>query len=351
MAIIPALMPVIAEVTLDAAAASVEFKVPSGYEILFLEWHNVMGDDNSARAVRVTFNGDTGNNYDLSFVAFGTASSTVNATAFVQIAAIADADGLNRVSSGSAIIFNRTGTEKVVIGSDGRWDAADGSGTVNDFTGAHIESKWRTTSGVITSVTVTPAAGNFTAGSKFVLRGLRTDKAPALGSADIMQFIGSHEVSGTEASVTLPTVPAGYGMLLLFWHDVQGDDNAAQNILLTMAGGAGEYDTSHQAFGAASSTVNAQSALIIGTIADDDGVDRVSSGYALIFNRLAQEKVVIGASVYFDNSGGAGADDLIGTHFEGKDRTTDEEISSLTVAPAAGNFDAGKFWLVGLKIP
>ena len=351
MAIIPALIPVIKEVTLDVAAASVAFTVPNGYGILFLEWHNVMGDDNSARAVKVTFNGDTGNNYDISFVAFGTASSTVNATAFVQIAATADADGLNRVSNGSAIIFNRTGTEKVVIGSDGRWDAADGSGTVNDFTGAHIEGKWRTTAGVITSITITPAIGNFLANSKFIIRGLRTNHAPALGSQDIMQFIGSQDF--VAAGNTFSGIPKGYAMLWLFWHDIYGDSIASRDILMTFNGdAAGNYDDSLQPFGTASSTLNAEADIIIGEIGDTDGVQQHSSGFLTIFNRAGQEKVVIGTRFRTDKANGSGTiEDVVGYHLEGKWRNTTDEISTLALVPSVNSFAAGKFWLIGVRIP
>ena len=180
-------------------------------------------------------------------------------------------------------------------------------------------------------------------------------KSPALrwasggkvaGSPPVL--LDSYEVTGTDTSVTLGPVPTGYGELILIWDDVQGDDNTIRNIQMTLVSGAGGYDYSLQAFGTASSTTNAADFIVIGITADDDGIDAVSSGQVRIFNRSGQEKVVIGTTAYFDNSAGGGADDLVGSHCEGKDRNTSAEISSVTVAPAAGNFDAGKFYLVGI---
>ncbi len=345
MAIIPALIPVIKEVTLDVAAASVEFTVPSGYEILFLEWHDVYGSSTGNVEFQVTFNGDTGNNYDWAENAFGAASSTTNGAANMLLAVnmIGDTDGLQRHANGTVVIFNRAAQEKVMIGTPVRFDKAGASD--EDLVGQHNSSKWRNTSDEISTITLTASGGNITAGSQFILRGLRTNKAPALGSKDICQFIGSADFAA--AGVTLPTFPPGYGMLWLFWHDVQGDHNDAQFLTMTMAGGNGEYDHSLQAFGTASSTSNAANVINIGLIADDDGEDRASSGFACIFNRLAQEKVIIGTSIYAEG----GDEDVHGYHLEAKDRTTDEEVSTITIAPAAGNLDAGKFWLIGVKVP
>ncbi len=46
------------------------------------------------------------------------------------------------------------------------------------------------------------AAGNFTTG-KFILRGLRTGKAPHLGSQDIIQFIGSQDFAAAGSAETI----------------------------------------------------------------------------------------------------------------------------------------------------
>ena len=353
MAIIPALIPVIDEIEVGTVA-SVEFAVPSGYEILFLEWHDVYGDQTASQAIEMTLL-SAGSGYDDSYQAFNAASSTAHNTAGITIGTFGDvdtngADGEHFYSSGNLIIFNRNGYEKVVIGKEAYYSDDSGATNPEDIVGMHIEAKDRNT-GVIVTVTLTPSAGNFTQG-KFILRGLRTAKAPHLGSQDIIQFIGSHEVSGTEASVTLPTIPPGYAMLWLFWHNIQGDSTAFRAIQMTLVSGASGYDHSRQAFGTASSTTNAADFIDIGGMADSDDRKYRANGYAVIFNRAGQEKVIIGAvGRWRDTNAVAGANDMEGRHLEGKDRDASSEISSVALAPADGNFTAGKFWLIGVKIP
>ncbi|KKL23346.1 hypothetical protein LCGC14_2426310, partial [marine sediment metagenome] len=217
MAIIPALTPVISDVTLAAAAISVVIKVPSGFEILFLEWENVGSTDTADRDLEMAFNGDNaGTSYDDSWEAFGTASSTTNGVASIVFSSVGDSDALNHKSSGYAVIFNRDGQEKVVIGS-----SIVRTTSTNAQLGYHMEAKWRTTAGVITSIAFTLASGrDFSVGTRFILRGLRTNKAPALGSKDIVQFIGSYDAGG-DATIDF-TIPPGYEQLWLFWNECYG---------------------------------------------------------------------------------------------------------------------------------
>ena len=346
MAIIPALMPVIAEVTLAQAAASVSLTVPSRYEILFFEWHHILGDDNTLRELFMRLNSDTGNNYDYSRQQFGTASSTLNGQAQIRIGEIADADGNNTESSGYLVIFNRSAQEKVLIGVESKF--ANAGGSAEDSIGYHLEGKWRNTSDAITSVSIYAAAGNIAANSRFVLRGLRTTGAPALGSQDIMQFIGSATISSGVASVTLPAIPSGYGMLLLFWHYMDIDNTGGRRLEMRFNGDSGgNYDWSSPAFGTASSTTNAAAEIVIGNV---DGDEYKSNGFVTIFNRKSQEKVVIGTECYVVNSGG-NDNDVFGQHTEAKWRNTSDEISSILLQASVGKLDEGKFWLIGVKIP
>ncbi len=350
MAIIPALMPVIVDTTLAAAAASVSLTVPAGYEILFLNWHDVYGDSTSTQVITLRFNGDTGANYDISPQAFGTASSTTNgATSINELGASGDTDGAQIHSNGQAVIFNRDGAEKVLIATESRVTKA-GAGA-EDSVGYHIEAKWRTTSGEITTVTLGLSTGNFTAGSRFILRGLRTSGAPALGSADIVQFIGSATATG--ASVTLPTIPAGYGMLWLFWSDIFGDNDTNDFMDMTFnSDGAGNYDHSRKPFGTTSGTTNAAAYIELAIFGDDLDDLLHSTGFVTIFNRTAQEKVAIGSHVMVEKSALAEAEDVIGYHTEGKWRNTSAEISTITLTPRSSAFTGtGKFYLFGLKIP
>ncbi len=152
-------------------AASVSFVVPTGYGILLLKWSDVYGDDAALRSMNLTFNSDTGGNYDYSRQLFGDASSTVNAQTEISIGVMADTDGVEDHSSGILIILNRTSQEKVTIGHDVQVRKAGAS--AEDLFGVHSEGKWRNTSDEIASLTVTPAVGNFAANSRFILLGVK----------------------------------------------------------------------------------------------------------------------------------------------------------------------------------
>ncbi len=350
MSIIPALLPVIKDVTLDAAAASVEITVPAGYEILFLEWSGVYGDQVATKNIYLRFNGDTGNNYDYSMQPFGTVSSTANAGTVIIGGQFSNTT-LGYYNSAKLLIFNRASQEKVVIGNNVITIAS-----AEDLTGWHNEAKWRNTSDEISTILIFASGGNFTAGSRFILRGLRTSGAPALGSQDIVQFIGSVDAIG--ASVTLPTIPAGYGMLWLFLHDVYSDHNDWSYGGMTFngdsGGGSNNYDdVLYSAFGSASSTSNGTDFIITSLNGDVDASKTHGAGFVTIFNRAAQEKVVIGTLVsYREATATSNAHDLSGYHKEAKWRNTSDEINSIVITPVVGNFaGSGKIWLFGVKVP
>ncbi len=157
------------------------------------------------------------------------------------------------------------------------------------------------------------------------------------------------EGTGAQASITLSQIPAGYGELMLIWEDLIVNNAAAQNLQLTLAGGAGEYDYSNLAFGTISNSTNGANFILLGTCGDVPGVGRKSSGSLRIFNRYAQEKVIVGTEVGVA-SGQTTLHDLFGFHVECKDRTSDEEVSTMTITPAAGSFmGGGKVYLLGVK--
>lgn len=163
--------------------------------------------------------------------------------------------------------------------------------------------------------------------------------------------LGDKILTATAASVSF-VVPTGYDILLLSWHNVYITDNDLQNLELTLVGSTGEYDHSFIALGTASSTTNAQDLIIIGQCGDDDAVKRISAGFVTIFNRLAQEKVVIGLETGFYNSAANGTDDdVFGYHIEAKDRTTDEEISAVTITASNSKLFAvdSRFILLGIN--
>ena len=344
MAILPALMPVIKSVDVTSTEALV-IPVPSGYEILFLEWHDVYGDQTSVQNLLMTLvSGDNG--YDNSLQTMGAVSSTSNDSNSIQLGSFGDTTGQQRYDSGQVVIFNRASQEKVVLGTEAFY-----RGDSEDSTANHIEGKDRDTTDPITTITITAQTGNMVSG-RIILRGLRTDKAPRLGSPDIMQFIGSHEVSGTEASVTFPTIPTGYGMLMLFFHGLEGDTTGNENTKLTFNGDTdNNYDRALQQYGSASSTAYGSAYAGIAIMGDSDDRELFTSGFMTIFNRAGQEKVVIGSSNYFSQTNMAGTiHDFAASHVLCKWRNTATEINTLTLTPTADNWDAGKVWLIGVRI-
>ena len=343
---IMSLLPVIKDVKLAAAAASVEIAVPSGYEILFLEWHDVYGDNATGPTVELTLISGAGG-YDDSYVAAGGASSTTNASNGITIGTIDTAAANEWHSNGEIVIFNRTAQEKVVIGQENRF--IKGTTNPEDLVRTNIQGKDRDTSDPITKITITPSAGNFIANSRFILRGLNLKSAPsATNSPDLVRLIGTHTVSGAEASVTLPTIPPGFSILMLFWHDVFSDADDRLRLKLNADTGA-VYDYSSKAFGTASTTTNASTFQIEIGNTSNVSVFR-SSGFLTIFNRKGQEKVGIGTEVHHDKSGGGTDEDIIGFHNEFKWRNTADEISAVELHTFSGNLDAGKFYLIGLRL-
>lgn len=156
---------------LTAAVSSVEFVVPKGYDVLFLEWSEVYTDNGSAITLELTLVSGTGG-YDDSYVALGSASSTVNAVNGITIGTCDDAAANLWRSNGFVTIFNRAAQEKVVIGLETIFKK--GTTNTDDVLGYHMEAKDRDTSSAIIQVTITASAGNFTADSRFILLGIRT---------------------------------------------------------------------------------------------------------------------------------------------------------------------------------
>ncbi len=197
-------------------------------------------------------------------------------------------------------------------------------------------------------------AGNITANSRFILRGLRLGGAPHIGTPDRVQLIKDIQLTGNSAAEAI-TIPPGFEEILVLWSNIEGDDAGIQALELTLnADTSAHYDDSYIALGTASNTNNAASGITIGTFADASGagfIDDISTGFVTISNRKGQEKVVIGSEVFFDNSAEATADDLAGYHIEGKWRNKEDEISTVTITPTGGNMiSGGRITVLGLKL-
>lgn len=163
----------IGDTILDAPAASVEFAaIPAGYAAFLLLYDNVYGDNAAIQGLSLTFNEDSGNNYDVSRKAFNQATATGGPTSAISLGNCGDTDDRQLHSCGDLLIFNRAAIEKLVRGFV--CDTDKGGANVEDSEGYHVESKWRNVADEISTITITPSVGNFVAGSRFILMGVKT---------------------------------------------------------------------------------------------------------------------------------------------------------------------------------
>lgn len=163
----------IGDTILGAPAASIEFaSIPAGYAFFLLIWHDIYGDNAALQELRLTFNSDGGNNYDEFIGSWGGAVTTVHAHAYIPLGACGFTGTDELHSNGKVSIFNRASQEKLVVGDEMRVKKAGAN--VEDVLGQHIVSKWRNVADEIDTITITPSIGNFVAGSRVILLGVKT---------------------------------------------------------------------------------------------------------------------------------------------------------------------------------
>jgi hypothetical protein len=164
----------IAESVLTGTAASVTFSsIPASFRTLEIRIQARSDTAATATPLVMRFNADSGANYDSQSI-FGQTTSTgatesVAATGMSLLEIAAASATANHAGALTLFIPNYNGTTFI--------KTADGTSTSSVGTGAgtlitrKISGRWRSTA-AITSITVLPAAGNFVAGSSFVLYGL-----------------------------------------------------------------------------------------------------------------------------------------------------------------------------------
>lgn len=162
----------VAESVLGASAASVTLSVPSGYRHLQLVIDSRGDPALSNTPINLTFNADTGANYDYVNPYFVGSSTTpavganVAQTALFLGWATAASAPANESSQILATIFNYAGTT-FQKGVSSEITLRQATATSGIFSGK-LAGWWRSTA-AITSITLTPGAGNFIAGSTFSL--------------------------------------------------------------------------------------------------------------------------------------------------------------------------------------
>lgn len=177
--------------------------------------------------------------------------------------------------------------------------------------------------------------------------------SPIMGTevvaAGLWEEIGDTELLAPAASVSFAGIAAGYAAFLLLWHDVYGDDAVQQAMGLTFNADVGNnYDYSDRPFNSASLMTLAATQIYFAVCGDTPGDEIHDTGYALILNRAANEKLVIGVECRVFKAG-ANAEKIYGYHIEAKWRNVAAEISTITITPSVGNFVAGsRFILLGV---
>lgn len=170
--------------TLVSGRVKIEEQTPTGTGVTFsalgafthleLVW-SARGDQVAIEtAINLTFNADTGNNYDRQLIAGAAAVLAGTETIAFANAALAFVSGASAPAgasgAGTAVIQDYRGTafRKSVV-SHYKYKTADASGGIRLRSHA-IE--WRSTA-AITSIELALASGNFDTGSKFTLYGLK----------------------------------------------------------------------------------------------------------------------------------------------------------------------------------
>lgn len=164
----------IAESVLTGTAANVTFSsIPVSFRTLELRIQARSDTAATATPLTMRFNGDTAANYDAQSI-FGQTTSTgaaesVAATGMSLLEIAAASAPANHAGALTLFIPNYNGTTFI--------KTCDGTSTSSIGTGAgtlitrKLSGRWRSTA-AITSIALLPAAGNFVAGSSFVLYGL-----------------------------------------------------------------------------------------------------------------------------------------------------------------------------------
>lgn len=154
----------IGDTTLAVDTASVSFNSFSGYAFLLLLWHRVRCSHVDAKLTLLTFNDDAAANYIASRQPWN-AATNFGAASNIPLDVIGDSDGGVFTSTGHAFIFNRAAVYKYLQGIHINSDVS--------YCG-HSEGLWNNAAAEIIKITLTPAGGNFLAGSRFILMGSKT---------------------------------------------------------------------------------------------------------------------------------------------------------------------------------
>jgi hypothetical protein len=172
----------ISDTLLGSAQASITINLPVAYQHAEIRWNGRSDNAVTSQTLKMTFNGDTGANYDFQVMqaAGATPASSEN---FGQVAALGGettgaSAGASTTGSGTIELFDYASTtfHKSFVAHYGfKIGTAAGNVFIRSVVGW-----WRNTA-AITSVTLTPNAGNFAAGSRFTVYGYAVTNPNGIG--------------------------------------------------------------------------------------------------------------------------------------------------------------------------
>lgn len=246
---------------LTAVQASMAFTAPvTGFRNLRIK-ANLRGDTAATTMnVGMTFNGDTGTNYGQSRMA-GNNNSVASALLTGQTSGlVAMAPAANALASSPAsVIVDILDYLGTVFKKTWRSEQAfSNSTTTADYAVQSIGGQWASTA-AISTITLTPSAGNFAVGSYACLYGEMDTAGVLLTPAS--NLLSETILTSAQATISVPNIPQGYRDLQVVL--VARGDSAATNVntLIQFNGDTGaNYEQSRLAGNASS----ASSALLTG---------------------------------------------------------------------------------------
>jgi hypothetical protein len=335
-----ALVPIQVIGPLTTAQATLSFTAPTtGFRNLYLKGQIRGSTAATTTAVNLTINGDTGNNYNTELsqqsAASNTASESLSTSNIASIMSAASATASRATSFYASIPNYLSTTFHKNIWTEVDFSFNDSTANTQMYTRA---GTWRNAA-AISTITLTPAAGNFDVGSYMCLYGEMDTAGVLLTPASNLLY--ETVLTAAQPSISTGTLSQAYRDLLITIHDARGDTAAqSTNIRVTANSDSGANYNYQSVFnsGTTTSTSNntGQTSFLLGDMTAASATANFASGGDI--------------RIYGYSSGSLFKTILSRMHLSASTQQNNEHrgwwassaaITSLQFTPAAGNFNAG----------